>query len=63
LDCPDLIQAFDALLVQIDSETERLMKHEAKKTERMKIIEERYFPIEIIEKKNYINTSIFLTII
>jgi hypothetical protein len=39
------------------------MKHEAKKTERMKIIEERYFPIEIIEKKNYINTSIFLTII
>jgi hypothetical protein len=44
LDCPDLIQAFDALLVQMDSETERLMKHEAKKTERMKIIEDMYFP-------------------
>lgn len=44
LNCPDLIQAFYALLVQIDSETESLVKHEgheAKKTERMKIIEER----------------------
>jgi hypothetical protein len=41
LDCPDLIQAYDALLLGIDRETERLMAHEAKKIENMKILDER----------------------
>jgi hypothetical protein len=41
LDCPDLIQALDSLLLRINMETARLMAHEAKKIEKMKIIEER----------------------
>lgn len=41
LDCPELIEAYDALLLGIDRETERLMEHEAKKIANMKIIDER----------------------